>query len=138
MPRTLAQRRAGHALAAIRALPADPAIAAPYLAAIKGLPVLIRTNGLGQAMAMMLSQRGRETAGGSARGQAFGTIYQQMRAWLGGDEAAAALPGGDLIAALCAADQRHYLAVQAEAMLYAEWLKKFANAFIAGDDAGRG
>ncbi len=98
-----------------------------YLSYAQSLPATIRANGLGQALAM-LRQRG------ASKG-AYKSLYDHISAWFQHEDCPLQLASdhggdGDLIKAVVKANQRDYLNMQAEALLYAEWLKKFANAFL--------
>lgn len=141
----LPQRRAKAALDAITAYGNEPKVPAKekpaYAGYIKSLPAAIVMNGLGQALATELAQGGKDTAkgqGGTAP-NAHAQIYRHVEAWLCGDDPEVPFRGKRkaskpdspvLMECLCAADQSLYLLVQAEAMEYIQWLKKFANALL--------
>ncbi|MBF0323299.1 MAG: type III-B CRISPR module-associated protein Cmr5, partial [Magnetococcales bacterium] len=145
MLQLLSQRRAKHALEAIQAFAqtSTPDRNTFYLSAIKSVPIEMRTNGLGQAMAMALSQSKKGENKG--RKEAYEAIYNQFRGWLCNSQEPDTpfAKSEDFMQSLCAADQKTYLTAQAEALAYAEWLKKFAHAFLveaqlAPDPAGEG
>jgi len=132
MPQLLSQRRARHALTSIQgfANKHNEESKKSYLSAIKSVPMEIRANGLGQAIAMALSQSTRGE--NEDRRAAFGAIHEHFQSWLcNTDEPDTPFNGGALMQAMCDAEQAPYLIAQAEALAYAEWLKKFANAFLA-------
>ena len=142
-----ARLRAEHALDAIekyaRRVKGEARTA--YLAYVKSLPATIRSNGLGQALAMLLARAGQDTeAGQGGRApSAYRDLYQHLEAWfqhgncpqqprvakLARDEAGAS--ARPLLKVAMAASQSDYLLMQAEASLYVEWLKKFANAALS-------
>lgn len=140
---TLPQRRAKAALTAIRAYAkeATEKERLAYAAYVKSLPAAIVMNGLGQALATELAQGGKDSAkgqGGRAP-NAHRQLYLHLEEWLCGSDADAPFRGRRegrpkdepvLMLALCDADQHGFLLAQAEAMVYIQWLKKFANAFL--------
>lgn len=145
----LAQRRAQHALDAVKAY-RDAAVSTvplkqkkAYAGYVKSLPAAIVMNGLGQALATELAQGGKDTAKGQGglSPDAHRQIYLHLQKWLCGDDPEAVFrnASGDdtrLLSQLYGADQPEYLRAQAEALLYLGWLKKFAGALLADDDAG--
>ncbi|MEO5347535.1 MAG: type III-B CRISPR module-associated protein Cmr5 [Magnetococcus sp. YQC-9] len=134
MSQMFSQRRAKHALQAIQKFAQESNSAGKskefYLMAIKSVPMEIRANGMGQAMAMALSQS--ERGNQADRKAAFKTIYDHFQGWLcDPHEPDTPFDRGDLMTRLCEAEQELYLHAQTEALAYAAWLKKFANAFLA-------
>jgi CRISPR-associated protein Cmr5 len=149
----LAQRRAKHALDAVKEYRDAPVADVPvkqkkaYAGYVKSLPAAIVMNGLGQALATELAQGGKNTAKGQGglSPDAHRQIYLHLQDWLCGKDAEAVFPDTfdkksrpltHLLSRLYAADQSDYLRAQAEALLYLGWLKKFAGALLADDDAG--
>lgn len=116
-------QRAEHALRAVEALKAGDND--PYVSYVRALPATILQNGLGQALATLLS---------AANGKAddpHRKLYDQMQGWLCRDAADASYPGKpDLIKAITDGSEREYLNAHAEALAYLVWLKKFAVAFL--------
>jgi CRISPR-associated protein Cmr5 len=147
-----ARLRANHALALIEAYAKNEKdqVRSAYLSYVKSLPATIRSNGLGQALAMLLARAGQDTeAGQGGRAPAaYGHLYRHVEDWFHSDDCphrarvdalvgSAGAGANRLLKAVLAASQRDYLLIQAETSLYVEWLKKFANAFLrdgAGDD----
>jgi len=138
----LEQARAKNALDAVRKLEGhDPATRKAYTSYAKSLPANILMNGLGQAVAMAMSKAaaGEDgTSGGDAA--AWRALVEHLEAWLLSRENAASpyagtdktepKPGLTLMQCIIEGDQNAYLAAQAEALAYLEWLKKFANALL--------
>lgn len=131
---SLAQRRAAHALSCIKRHEqrnqnrSEPDYG-NYVSYVQSLPPTIVMNGLGQAMATLLSK-----ANGNLE-EPHGMLYANLQDWLCGNDAAAPYPnapGGDtrLIEAIVGGTERQYLHAQAEALAYLIWLKKFANAYL--------
>lgn len=130
--RTLQQQRAGHALKTIRRRceehEADLKLQGAYLAYVNALPATILNNGLGQAATMLVA-----AAKGNAQ-DAHQLLYDDLSAWLSGNEALAGLPlEGDLIEALMESDQDIYVHAQGEALSYLHWLKQFARAYLRSE-----
>jgi CRISPR-associated protein Cmr5 len=136
MTRSLAQKRAKHALEQINSLQnCDYGKYVPY---VNALPANIITSGLGQALAM-------ERAGCKLSGHKC--LFRHMLDWLGKgwehspyrDEVGQAGADDDekakaLFMAITEQNERDYIRTQAEALEYLEWLKKFAVAFLKDPD----
>ena len=126
MPRSLAQKRAAHALACVQALQNEEY--GNYVSYVKSLPAAILMSGLGQALAM-------EKAGGS-RDDGHKFLYRHMNSWLCNEAIDGVdVPGWgntpyaarqDVLDAIFHENEDNYIRAQAEALEYLEWLKKFA------------
>ena len=134
--RTLAQRRAADAYEKIELVSKrDAEFQKRYRSYVAGLPAMIVMSGLGQALASLLSRAG---TGGPDK-SAHRLLYDHVAKWLGGIQEEAPyrqVISGEtklLIDEINKRDQATYLHAQAEAMAYLEWLKKFAQAFLAGE-----
>ena len=130
MPRSLAQKRAAHALACVQALEGRNDYG-NYVSYVKSLPAAILMNGLGQALAM-------EKAGGS-RDDGHKLLYRHMNSWLCNEAWEGVSPGwengpyadkSDVLEAIFSQDEADYIRAQAEALEYLEWLKKFTVALL--------
>ena len=131
--RTLAQRRAADALRKIDSVAdSDPKEQKSYKSYVAGLPALIVMSGLGQALATLLSQS-------KGNKDSHRLLYDHLAQWLGRPDPEAPYPNAakadtkHLMEEIMANSQDSYLHAQAEAMAYLEWLKKFAQAFLAGE-----
>jgi CRISPR-associated protein Cmr5 len=124
--RTLAQRRAAHALARIRKHEqAGKAAYGNYVSYVESLPATIIMNGLGQACATLLAKAEADLK------KPHGLLYADLQSWLCRDDTIAPYErASDLIQAIVSNDQKHYLHAQTEALAYLAWLKKFACAFL--------
>lgn len=127
---SLDQRRAKHALDCIKKRQKDGTKQSDYLSYVKALPATILQNGLGQAMATLLSAaKGKEN-------DPHYRLYEDVQSWLcGGDEESPFPKREDqnLIEEITKSDQQRYLKAQAESQAYLIWLKKFAAAFLQGN-----
>lgn len=121
---TLEQQRITAALDAHKAI-AGGSDAGTFAAKIKGVPVMIRTNGLGVAVAMLAQNKGAEDMIADAIAKwILETCPFRTIAKVG--------PGRDakaLLNAIGAAQPGPYRLAQAEAMAYSQWIKRFAEAF---------
>jgi len=129
-PKTLDQHRAKFAWDKVRALKGKPAKDLDeYRDLVRKLPAMIQTNGLGQALAFLLVQKGNKRA-----------LYNHLQDWLCRPPQrtiAAIYPPaqGDtpsspflLIQRLTACDSRLLRHATVEALALAQWLKRFAEA----------
>ncbi len=149
----LAQRRAKAALDAVKKYRDAPAEDVKtkqkraYAGYVKSLPAAIVMNGLGQALATELAAAGKDSnkGQGGLSPDAHGQIYLHLQDWLCGKDPEAVFPDiftddnrplTHLLSRLYGARQPDYLRAQAEALLYLGWLKKFAVALLANDEAG--
>jgi CRISPR-associated protein Cmr5 len=91
------------------------------------MPFMIRANGLGQTAAFY-RRKGEQ--------HLYYQLYQLLGDWLAKPhQPFAGQP--DLLSAITQSDQNAYLAAQIEALLFLDWVKKLASAFLAreGDEA---
>jgi CRISPR-associated protein Cmr5 len=102
-----------------------------YKSYAESLPANIVMNGLGQACAMLLAQ----AKGKSADQDAHRLLYDHLQDWLRGREHAAVYPKDqDLVKSVINHGQREYVRAQFESLAYLNWLKKFAQAYLAGEE----
>lgn len=123
--RTMAQRRAAHALERIKAAEArwDEDARDRYAGYVEKLVASILTNGLGQAAAFE-----------RAAGQEHLQLYRDLEDWLCGPDGPYYRPNRhpnyELMDAIVENDRHLYMRAQAEALAWLEWLKKFAVAYL--------
>jgi CRISPR-associated protein Cmr5 len=126
---TLGQKRAAHALEAVKRLEKDNNYG-NFGSYVQRLPATIVMNGLGQAMASELA---------AARGckdedeRAHKILFELVESWL---QKCNAYPKIDLMIAIVQGNQEDYVRAQAEALAYLDWLKKFSQAYLNGDKDG--
>lgn len=122
-------QRAQHALLAIEAIKdKDHGL---YRSYVRALPATILQNGLGQALATLLS-----SAGGDPKNP-HRWLHDHIQAWLCRDHADAPYRGKDkLIQAIVDGSEADYLHAHADALAYLVWLKKFAVAFLKESEHG--
>lgn len=127
MTQTLEQRRAKHALDKINARKGQNY--GNYVSYVSGLPATILMNGLGQACATLLSQKGTK---------GHKELYDDLQSWLCSNDAAApyGIPCPNehadtrLMDRITSSEASAYYRAQAEALAYLVWLKKLAKAFL--------
>jgi CRISPR-associated protein Cmr5 len=128
-----ARERAGSALRAIETLPGQNDVKKRYNAYVKSLPATVRRIGLGQTLAVLLSRSGEKTS----EEKAYAALYKHLEKWLCGDTIVAPYRNeSDLMKAVINSDQATYVRAQTESLLYINWLKKFANAFLPRGEEG--
>lgn len=116
-------QRAEHALHAVDAIKDKDT--GHYVSYVSALPATILQNGLGQALATLLS------AAEGKRDDPHHRLYDQMQSWLCRDHVDAPYHGhNNLIKAIVDGDEQAYLHAHAETLAYLVWLKKFAVAFL--------
>ncbi len=116
-PPLLTQERAKFALERVQGI--EEARKREYRSLIEGFPALVRSAGIGQALALLLKG---EKAQLLLAGHLCGWVNQ--RGYTVGSAPA------DFMAWLAKADRDSYLAVQKEVMAICGWLKTFAQAFL--------
>lgn len=136
---TLEQRRAAFALAKIDTLK-DAPDKAKYKTQLLKLPARLHSNGLGQTVAFYLSV-GPSKPGKPAKPERV--ICDWLQAWLTTEQDL--YPPQDLVRSLAGAGlpqdvdaEARYRDASAEARALAVWLKRFAEAFIAGEGGAGG
>jgi len=108
----------------------------------------IKTNGVGAAFAFILSKR--ENSSKKINGQnyqpgehkdhpqnAYGLLYDQITNWLKSDSKKFLLRGKedqDLVKTLTELKSHEYRAVTVEVLAFLNWLRRFAEGLIEGED----
>ncbi len=124
MERTLEQQRAAFALDHVERIK-DGDRKSKFKTQLIKLPSRLHSNGLGQTVAFYLST-GKEEA-------PEWQICQWLGDWLGDDHRKIYSGRESLIHQISGRDEDRYRRASAEARALAVWLKRFAEAFIAGD-----
>lgn len=125
---TLQQRRADFALARIQALAGewanDVKKQKEFNSYASAMPFMIHANGLGQTAAFYRRKGTDHT---------YYRLYKLLGDWLGQPgQPFAGQP--DLLGGVTRSDLDAYLAAQAEALLFLDWVKKLASAFLAREE----
>lgn len=103
-----------------------------YKSYAKKLPMMIKTNGLGAALAFAFSKskdkKGRVTS--------WGLIYNDVQSWLNQDQKKFLLGNHvekELANAVIELESPEYRAVTVEVLAFLNWLRRFAEGLIEGE-----
>lgn len=129
---TIQQERAKEALEAVEKVVArvnkkeenDLIKASEYVSYASAFPAMIKTNGLGQAAAFYCS-KGK---GSDSKAHAYDALYKTLSDWLG--KQGQPYENLDLIKGITSKDMPFYMQAQAEALMFLDWVKKFAKAYM--------
>jgi CRISPR-associated protein Cmr5 len=127
--KSLEQGRAKFAYERAKAAAERKAIAKEYKSYAKKLPMMIKNNGLGAALAFAFSKSKADDH------SSWGTLYKDIKDWLfknkpflfGGS------PGTDLAEAVVVLDSTSYRAVTIEVLALLNWLRRFTEGLIEGE-----
>lgn len=102
-----------------------------YKSYVKKLPMLIKANGLGPALAFVSS---RKKKGEFEKGYAYKLIIDHITGWLQKDtKQLVNIDNTDIVNAVIKLKSPEYRAVTVEVLAYLTWLRRFADSLI-GDD----
>lgn len=125
---TLQQQRAHFALTRIRALADkwkdEPKKQKAFNSYASAMPFMIHANGLGQTAAFYRSKGEKDV---------HYSLYRLVGEWLSQNLQPFA-GKADLLDGITQSDMDVYLAAQTEAMLFLDWVKKLASAFLAREE----
>lgn len=103
-----------------------------YKSYVKKLPMYIKTNGVGAAVAFAFSKGAKN--GVPNHNDPWGLIYQQLENWLSKDEKKLIGFSKDKLAkALAETDSYTYRYVTIELLSFLGWLRRFSEALIDGE-----
>ena len=124
---TMQQQRAAFALAGVECAKRrlDKKQCGEYKSHVSALPFMIHANGLGQAAAFYKSKctdsKGKEKLD-------YVLLYKLLSDWL--SQEGQPFFEMDLLDGITQEDMHAYITAQAEAMVFMDWVKKFATAFM--------
>lgn len=103
-----------------------------YKQYVKKLPMLIKTNGLGAAVAFFFSKKNDDQ---SKAGYAYKEIYEQLNEWLKKAETVNWMLNSDkpLVQSITELPSEQYRALTIEALAFLNWLRRFAEGMIEGE-----
>ncbi|EAY27843.1 type III-B CRISPR module-associated protein Cmr5 [Microscilla marina] len=130
---TLEQGRAAFAFACAQVAKKDlGSKAKEYKAYAKKMPMLIKTNGLGAALAFAFSKGNKN--GKPDTSKSWGLLYAHIEEWIRKDEKQV-LPLGNepLVKAIIHQDSAQYRAATIEVLAFLAWLRRFADGLIEGE-----
>ena len=103
-----------------------------YKAYVKKMPMLIKTNGLGAALAFAFAKGSK--GGTPDKTKAWGLLYNQLEKWLKKDpKHLIEFTDHRLVAQLLKEASPTYRAVTVELIAFLTWLRRFADGLIAGE-----
>ena len=118
-----------------------------YKQYVKKVPMMIKTNGLGNSFAFVLSKtqaskkiNNQDVASGQQQNpkNGYDLIYEQVTAWvkqnLSVDELAKFDKENDLVRYIITLESSEYRALTVEVLALFGWLKRFAEGLIEGED----
>lgn len=105
-----------------------------YKAYVKRMPMYIKSNGLGAAMAFAFSKGSK--GGRTDESNAWGLLHQHIEGWLKEDqkELINDFPNDRLAQFLTEVDSSTYRAATVEVLSFLSWLRRFAEGLIEGED----
>lgn len=92
-------------------------------------PLMIHTNGIGQACAFFKSRKNVEGAR---------LLYAQLNDWLKKDLASIYDKKTDLMDVIVNCNQQQYRLLQAESLAYLQWIKQLSKAYLKGEVTDKG
>ncbi len=97
-----------------------------YKTAAKKLPVLIKTNGLGQTLAFMKSKgaKNREATNG------YDKLYEQIGNWLQTEDVRELVPQGELVEKVIQLQSPVYRQVTVETLALLNWVRRFVDGLM--------
>lgn len=90
-----------------------------YKSAAKKLPVLIKTNGLGQSLAFI-----------KGRNDGYIKLYEQIGDWLQTEDAKALVPPGELVDQVIQLQSSDYRQVTLETLAMLNWIRRFVDGLM--------
>lgn len=103
-----------------------------YKSYVKKMPMLIKTNGLGSALAFAFAKGAK--GGVIQRDNAWGLLYNQIESWLKEDDKhLITFDDSKLLEKLLETESYEYRAVAVEVLAYLTWLRRFAEGLIEGE-----
>jgi len=101
-----------------------------YKSYVKKMPMMIKTNGLGAAVAFAFSKGAKN--GRIEKSNPWGLIYDQLTRWVK-ERTSLSMESDNLAAALAKADSATYRAVTKEVLALLNWMRRFAEGMIEGE-----
>lgn len=102
-----------------------------YKSYVKKMPMMIKTNGLGAAVAFAFSKGSKD--GRPDRNNPWGLIYAQLDEWIGKEKQLMSFDQKSFANALTELDSAQYRAVTNEVLALLNWMRRFADGLIEGE-----
>lgn len=101
-----------------------------YKAYVKKMPMLIKVNGLGAAVAFSFAKGSKN--GSAQKNDPWGLLYLQVEDWLR-QRGILKIEQNSLAKVLTSSESSTYRAATIEVLALLNWMKRFADALIEGD-----
>ncbi len=102
-----------------------------YKSYVKKMPMLIKTNGLGAAVAFAFAKGAKN--GLAQKNEPWGLLYCQLDRWIREKGTLGQLPENRLAEKLTGISSAEYRAATVEILALLNWIKRFADALIEGE-----
>ena len=112
------QGRAKYAFEAVKDIN-DDKLKKEYKSAAKKLPVLIKTNGLGQSLAFI-----------KKRNNGYDKLYEQVGNWLQTEDTKQLIPRGELVEQVIQLQSSDYRQVTVETLALLNWIRRFVDGLM--------
>ncbi len=109
-------------------------ISGNYKSYVKKMPMLIKTNGLGAALAFIYSKQEKSDTQKKAYG--YKLLFDNIAEWLKKDEKQLLeyTENADLVAKIIALDSPSYRMITVEVLAFLNWLRRFAEGLIEKEE----
>ena len=97
-----------------------------YKSVAKKIPVMIKTNGLGQTLAFIKSKRAKEDKPENG----YDKLYQQIGKWLQEDSASQLVESGELVEKVIKLPSPTYRQVTIETLALLNWMRRFVEGLM--------
>ena len=101
-----------------------------YKSVAKKLPVLIKTNGLGQTLAFMKSKRAKR----DKRENGYDKLYQQLAKWLQTESENELIASGELVEQVIQLNSSFYRQATVETLALLNWMRRFVDGLMKDVD----
>ncbi len=102
-----------------------------YKSYVKKMPMMIKVNGLGAAVAFAFSKGAKD--GQPNKGTPWGLIYHQLAEWVSTEKQLVSLGQKFFANVLTELDSAQYRAVTNEVLALLSWMRRFAEGLIEGE-----
>lgn len=99
-----------------------------YKSTTKKLPVLIKTNGLGQTLAFLKSKGGKKTS------NAHDKLYEHIGSWLQNEDTKRLVKEGELVEQVINLESHDYRQVTVETLALFNWIRRFVDGLMKDVD----
>jgi len=103
-----------------------------YKSYVNNVPVHVKTNGLGAALAFVYAKKNAKKKEGNEKENAYAKIYQQTCEYINeyANHIISGISEDDMVKTIISLDSSRYRALTVEVMAFFNWLRRFANGLI--------